>query len=249
MGAASGIVAIAVLAMERIGWPNGVNDPMLRLAARGHWRYGRWAVGAALLGLLPTQICYLALTGLADAGATGALRAVSNLILPLIQINIALGALLLPALSSSVSSDDSPRERRLLFGGSMALIAFPAVVGAVLALFTEPLLRFCYGERYNGYGWLVRAIALVPVLLGATMLVNSWLAARRRQDAVFYSSLSSAIAAATLGVGLTWHDQLRGAALGVLVSIAVALVVSLVFARGEQENTALARASAGGRAA
>lgn len=237
MGGVSLIVAVGLLARERWTFPLRSPDATISEVARDHWNYARWAVASGLLGLLPSQLCYLVLpAATGDVEASGALRATSNLILPLIQANIAVGALLLPALSATstptASVDAAHRRRRLLFAAVGACVLIPAVAWVTLGLLGEPLLRLCYGDQYAHFGWLVWAIGAVPPLMGASLVLNCWLQSIRRQDAVFYSSLASAVTAATLGVALTWHDQLRGAAVGVCASIAVAIVISAAFAFG-----------------
>ncbi|MDW8262480.1 MAG: oligosaccharide flippase family protein [Phycisphaerales bacterium] len=219
---ASGVLLVGL----RLVWPPRVRAPILRRAARAHWEYGRWAVGSAFLGLLPTQLCYLVLPEFHGIESSAGLRAISNLVLPLIQMNIAFAAVLLPAMSRHRGT---PQALRVTLAGLAALVILPLVGWGALVALGKPLLQLCYGPLYSNLAGVVWIVAATPVVLGLSMLINMMLQTRGRQDAVFYATLASAIVAATAGVALVWLDEVRGAAVGVNLSLFVAVVVGGAF--------------------
>lgn len=223
MAAASAVAAIVLMAGMPMESPH---FGMKRRVRAAHLNYGRWAVAAGFLGLLPTQLCYLVLPEFAGVESAGALRAISSLILPFIQLNIAISGILLPALSKHRNTSHG---RRIGLAGAGAMVVAPLAGGIFLAMFAEILLKLCYGDLYIEFTWLLRIIAIAPALLGLNMLLNMHLQTRGRQDAVFYASLASAIFAATIGVAMIAYDGLRGAAVGVNLGVVVGVVVSSVF--------------------
>lgn len=223
LAVASVVATLTLLLPARIAWPGGWGDPIVREVARTHWSYGKWAMASGFLGMLPTQLCYLVLPEFSGVESAGALRAVSNLILPLIQINIALGGILMPAMARHRGTRHG---RRITLAAAATTVLVPLVAWVMLGLLAEPLLALCYGESYAGFGWLVWMIGMTPALLGFSTLLNMILQARGRQDGVFYATLASALFAATAGVGLIAYDGLRGAAAGVNLSLVVATLVA-----------------------
>jgi O-antigen/teichoic acid export membrane protein len=229
---ANGVAALAATLFLLVGlpvcWPGRRDNGVMHRVTAEHWDYGRWAIASGFLGLLPTQVCYLVLPEVSGVESSAALRAVSNLIVPLIQVNIALSAILLPAVARHRGT---PHARRLVTAGAAALVAAPLAAWLVLGGFADLLLRLCYGDRYAAYAWLVWIIGVTPALLGLATLLNIVLQSRGRQDAVFYASLAAALFSLTLGVVLIWHDGLRGAAIGVNASLVAGIVVAIACLR------------------
>lgn len=229
---ATGLSALAAALFLLVGlpvrWPGRTDAGLMHNVAAEHWSYGRWAIASGFLGLLPTQLCYLVLSEVSGVESSAALRAVSNLIVPLIQVNIALSAILLPAVARHRGT---PHARRLVAAGAAALVVAPLAAWLVLGGFADLLLRLCYGDRYADYGWLVWIIGVTPALLGLATLLNIVLQSRGRQDGVFYASLAAALFSLTFGVGLIWQDGLRGAAIGVNVSLVAGIGVAIACLR------------------
>ena len=72
------------------------SQPILVIA--DHWRYGRWACATSMLMWVPLNFFFVVLSIAVSFQASATLKALSNLALPLLQVNAALGALLLPAM-------------------------------------------------------------------------------------------------------------------------------------------------------
>jgi O-antigen/teichoic acid export membrane protein len=111
MGVAGVISGAWILARLRSTGPATADlAPSRHEVYREHWHYGRWSLASSGLSWVPGNVYYLLLPAFAGLEAAGAVRAVSNLVLPVLHLNAALGILLLPALSS-VAADRSRFDR------------------------------------------------------------------------------------------------------------------------------------------
>ena len=186
------------------------SDAPLMPVVADHWRYGRWAFATALLMWVPLNFFFVVLSVLVNFEASAALKAISNLVLPLLQTNAALGALLLPAMV--VRARNRERFKKLL-RLSLALFAAGAVFySVVVGLFSSGLVHLLYGGRYDSQTNLLRPLLLIPILDGAMIVLASALRALERPDRVFWAQLAVAIFVLTVGVGATQLSGLRGAA-------------------------------------
>jgi O-antigen/teichoic acid export membrane protein len=114
---------------------------------RGLFTFSRWLIGAMLLGALTSNLDVLALTYLAGAAPAGLYNAGRTLTLPLAFAGGALGAVLLPRLSSMM---DRARVGRSVRRMTLAAAGGGAVAVLALAGAAPLLLRLVYGAQYDG---------------------------------------------------------------------------------------------------
>ncbi|MCC6422621.1 MAG: oligosaccharide flippase family protein [Phycisphaerales bacterium] len=228
MGGASLVVGIWLAYQEGVRSPWKLDKPLLKEAATEHGRYGRWAMASGLVGFVPAYVYYLILPLVANLQQSGALRALTNLVMPLLQANVALCILLLPRLVRCRGTPHFARTARnamfILVGASTAYYLF-------IAIFHEPIRHLVYGDKFAEYSFLLWLIGLQPILTAATGVLDVVVASHERPDYVFYSCLASAIAAVTLGAGLTWQWGVAGVTVAVLINFLIHLIVIAILAR------------------
>ena len=197
-------------------------DPegLQRLAMEDHWRYGRWAMMTGMLGWVPGNIVYLLLPVWHGLEMAAVLRALNNLIMPVLQIKIALFALLLPVLVRLRQSD---YPRMLQIARNVALASTLAAIGywVVIGLFATTVVDFLYAFHYTGYANLIWALGVLPVItiwMGtATVLLRTM----ERPDLIMRAHLFVAILSIFFGVFIVW-------VLGLIGGIALLLSVSIL---------------------
>jgi O-antigen/teichoic acid export membrane protein len=190
---------------------------------RDHWSYGRWAVASSGLSWIPGNIYSILLPAFAGLEAAGALKALLNLVMPIMHANSALSTLLIPALAAV---RERPDFNRLVRRGLTAFAAGSLAYWFVLTAFREPIIALLYGGRYGNTTSLVPLVALLP-LSGACMAVlGSALRVLERPQHVFWAYVISVVATLTIGVPLTAGWGLTGAAAGLLLSSVVTAVAS-----------------------
>jgi O-antigen/teichoic acid export membrane protein len=194
---------------------------------RVHWVFSRWTLGANLAQWLRSNVYFfvLPLQGGLEAGA--ALRALSNLIMPLAQPLAALSPLLLPAFARARSRSNF-RATVARVGGLLgaAALAYWLLLGA----FGETVFRWVYAGKYVEHANLVWAIGFIPVSSGIGAAVGTALRAVERPDRDFWATAVSAGLALVIGAPLTMHWGVTGAVTGLTISyVAVTALLSAAF--------------------
>ncbi|MEM6334914.1 MAG: hypothetical protein AAF752_00005, partial [Bacteroidota bacterium] len=126
-----------------------------------HWAYGRWASATGMLEWVPGYLSFLILPVAATIAASGALKALQNFIMPVVQVYAALSVLLIPVLVRARRNDTFWQTT---FGMLGLMSAGTFVYWMVLGFFGEPLMLWLYqGEfmEYAGLLWWVGALPFV----------------------------------------------------------------------------------------
>lgn len=224
MGAASLLSVVWLLARLRVQAPPLDGGPMRREIAHDHWNYGSWAIGSRLLKWVPQNLAFLLLPAFAGLGASGALRALTTLLMPAVQINSAFSTILLPTFVRSRNRPGFGRQVWLftgLLGGAAVLYWL------LLGFFGDELTRLLYGVQYADYAGLFWLLGLSPVLVVLKEQISSALRALERPDRVFRASVAPTVFYLTAGVGMMALWGLVGAIVAGLLNAAatVALLV------------------------
>jgi O-antigen/teichoic acid export membrane protein len=154
------------------------------------------------------------------------LRAYSNLVMPFLQANLAMGMLILPLL---VRSRGTPRFNRIVLFGLAALSGAPIVLALILGAFPTQALNLLYNGTYPTNTDLMWAIAIHPVASGAFVVFHTALQSHQKPQFVFYASAVAAFAALIIGWPLAETYGATGAAIGMAVAFTVNALVSAFF--------------------
>jgi O-antigen/teichoic acid export membrane protein len=189
------------------------------------WVFGRWLVAATILYAMGVQIQILLAAVLLGLGSAGIWRAVQNFALPMIQSITAVAVLGLPTLSREFGARNFAALRRKGLWITLLLTAAAVAYEAALLIFSGPLERLLYGNKFSSYVWLIPVVGLVPILTaietGFSLIVRSL------QRPVFYLVYNASMAGAGIIFApiliLAWG--LAGAALSQIVVALVSLAV------------------------
>lgn len=188
-----------------------------------HWRYGRWAAATSVLMWVPLNFFFVVLSVLVNFEASATLKALSNLVLPLLQANAALGSLLLPAM---VTRARNHYQFRKLLRLALALFALGAFVYSLsIGALSHLLVHLLYGGRYDAQASLLWLLLLIPVLDGAMVVLANALRSLERPDRVFWAQLAVAIFVLVAGVAATRASGLWGAACGIVLADLLGTVI------------------------
>jgi O-antigen/teichoic acid export membrane protein len=180
-----------------------------------HWNYGRWATGTSLLMWVPLNFFFIVLSIFVNLEASAELKALSNLILPLLQTNAAIGALLLPALASSARNGQRVETlvRKSLITLSLSAIGFSLVVG----ILHRQLVHLLYAGKYDPQAGLLCLLLLIPILDALLTVLANALRALERPNQVFWSYLAGATSTMVAGLVLASCSGTAGAVTGILM--------------------------------
>ncbi|MBI3609170.1 MAG: hypothetical protein HY204_00505 [Nitrospirae bacterium] len=215
MAAVSLLVSAGCLYRFRKRGRHAASIPELRSAGviSDHWRYGRWAVLTAIAMWIPANIYYALLPARFGLESTAMLRALMNLMYPLLHTMIALVLLLIPILVRQRERNGLPKVKRTV--QQLIALFLPAGVLylALLVALRVPILHFLYADRYNNVSaWAVVWIGTLPITGGIACMLGAALRSLERPRLIFWSYLASAIVAVSAGIPITLHYGVSGAA-------------------------------------
>lgn len=210
MAGASGAAGV-VIAM-RLGIPLRRADdrPLAREARREHRRYGSWSTGTGALEWFHGFLPFLLLPVWYGLEETGQLRALFNLVLPVLHVFHALALLLLPILVRSRADGTFKKTATLISAGMGSLALVYALVILLLGPWAMDLL---YDGKYNGVSNLLWLVALLGPILAVSNVAQALLRSQERPEAVFVARAGASGVAATVGAACVWSFGVMGALL------------------------------------
>ena len=180
-----------------------------------HWGYGRWALAAGALSWVPGNLYFVALPVFHGLEATASFKALTNLVMPILHFNGALGQLLVPGMVRA-------REARSLgrfTTSSLGILAVPALAYWCLLIGGGPaLVGWLYGGKYPEINPLLPWLGLVPLLAVFSNVLGARLRAQERPRVLALAYGVSAAGAASVGLALVWLLGLAGAVAATLLA-------------------------------
>jgi O-antigen/teichoic acid export membrane protein len=216
-----GVVAIAVAWLLLRGQTAGApahGEASLRERFGPHIDYARWAVPTSALTWAPANLPYLVLPIWGGLSTSGDFRALTTLVMPMLQTNYALGQMLLPGFSRHRGRSVLVRTVRTAYVGTVGLALMFWVAIAVAG---TPLLEWLYGGKYSGVSEQIIVIGALPILTGVVTVQQALIRARQQPRLVFWAYAAATLSSVAIGTPLTYWFGLRGAIAGVLVSYGV----------------------------
>jgi O-antigen/teichoic acid export membrane protein len=230
--AGSGVVSgLWLLGRLRAEFRGKESDVELKRVMADHWNYGRWATATAVVMWVPLNFFFVVLSVYVNFEASASLKALSNLVLPLLQANAALAALLLPAM---VARGGNRAQFEKLLRSALCLFAAGAFVySLVVGIFSRPLVHLLYNGRYDSHASSLRLLLAIPILDGVLVVLACALRSLARPDRVFWGYLGIALFVLSGGVVATQASGLRGAVTALIFAelLGVAILAAGIFAQ------------------
>jgi len=227
MGISSLVVGLWLMARLGTEKPEDAKH-MMADVTRVHWDYGKWACGTQAVLWAQRNIYYLILPASKSLAASGALRAMMNLTLPLTQATTALAYLLIPIL---VRSRKDGTFQKMLYLSLGFFMAAGAVYGLLLGTFHHSLVKIVYHGNFLDYSYLLWIVGASLFFGGVVDVVGSALRALERPDQMFWSNIWSSVAALSVGLTCMYFWGVMGAAIGLTVSSAIKALAMWIFYR------------------
>ena len=232
--AGASLAAATVIALRLRVPMRPVRDPVLAADVYGRHRdYGGWAAGTGILEWYNGFLPFLLLPLWAGLAETGGLRALYNLVLPVIHVFHAFAHLLIPVFVRAREEGQLRRRAGLIGGG---IVGIAAVYALSLAVLGAPVLSWLYEGKYDAYAPLLWIIGLLPFALAVSNLAQAVLRSQERPQAVFGARAGAAGVASTLGAALTFFLGVAGALLSnLLAAMTEALLMSRSLRKSRSE--------------
>ena len=113
----------------------------------------------------------------------------------------------------------------------MVLAGGPLLYWLALGLFSRQVIHLVYAGKYDAYAPLMWVIGFQPVISGMCGVYGSLLRANQKMNAVFCAGLVAAVAAVTLGIGMTIKFGLAGVCWSIVLSYALHHLTLWLFSR------------------
>ncbi|HMP39506.1 MAG TPA: oligosaccharide flippase family protein [Roseiflexaceae bacterium] len=210
---------------------HGIGRQVLGDAWQQNWRYGRWLFGSAVSSWGSSQVYFIIVAALLSPEAT-ALMAASRNILGVTHIfllgleNFVPTTLTHVLLKEGVDAMKRWLQRFTLIGAFlMGAYCLAAVV------FADPLMQLLFGPQYANTAMVVAIISLsyfISFFYRPPMIALRVLGAPR---SIFVANLIAALVTIVVAGGLVSYGGINGAAIGLVVTQLVILLVSQIALR------------------
>ncbi|HMJ42380.1 MAG TPA: hypothetical protein VK522_08885 [Pseudolabrys sp.] len=229
LGSAAAILVIMLAGVGRLTKIRPINVTWL---AAQIWSSSRWLAPAAVVSWVITWGMFPIIAAVSGSAAAGVVRALQNLLTPVVQFNAALNLAILPRVADKVADHGESYARKFAI---RATVIFTATVSAYCALILATahiILPAIYKKpEIAASAFLLWPLALAIICEGARIASSMSLLAMRRARIVFLARLVALAAFAVTGislsyfmgyVGIMWANAL-GTAAGTAVVVSAAL--------------------------
>jgi len=229
LGSAAAILVIMLAGVGRLTKIRPINVTWL---AAQIWSTSRWLAPAAVVSWVITWGMFPIIAAVSGSAAAGVVRALQNLLTPVVQFNAALNLAILPRVADKVADHGESYARKFAI---RATVIFTATVSAYCALILATahiILPAIYKKpEIAASAFLLWPLALAIICEGARIASSMSLLAMRRARVVFLARLVALAAFAATGIGLSyfmgyvgimWANAL-GTAAGTAVVVRAAL--------------------------
>ena len=221
---------ISVLATMNVWRFKGTKIRAMEMAAN-HWKYGRWALCTAIIQWFPGNIYFALLPKWMGLEETGALRALMNIAMPVLQAITALSMLLLPSLVRQRRAGPAGMNRTMM-GYLLLFFCGAGVYACAICLLKERVFQLVYSGKYSAYAGLPLVLAaLLPFGSTFTAVLANGLRALESPNRLFWCYLASSLSALTIGLPLASVKGVTGALIGMHVSAVLTITMMLVLYR------------------
>ena len=213
MGVASMASIIAIYRGLPKPGPAGREPELFHDVVARHWNYTRWIIGGNALAWIPQSTCYLLLPVHGGLPEAAALKALINLVMPLLQTYWALAGILVPAL---VRARGRASFRQIVLVVLCLWSGGALLYWLLLGSFNRPVIHYLYNGRYDSDAGLLWIAGMIPLLCAGELMLNSVLRSREQPEQIFWASVLSSLCALSLGLILIFTSGVRGAVLALL---------------------------------
>ena len=208
---AFGSLAAGLLGVIQIreSWTRAGLD--VRGVLRANWSFGRWVSGGSIANWAALEIYPILSAGMISFAAAGAFRALQNLVAPIHVLLRTIDTFLTPRAARRFKSGGWGGLRALL-SRVYWLSVLPAIaLLAGVSLFSAPLMRFLYGEKYAGYSGMLPLLALAYGLWFAYAPLQACLKAIPWTRPVFLANALATLSIFSIGLLAIHYLGLAGA--------------------------------------
>lgn len=183
-----------------------------------HWRYGRWALAAALLAWIPQNLIYFMLSYWGSLADSGAFRAIMNFEMPILHLYSVVMLLALPRFVSIASTYNYKRLNFNIIILAMVLALLALLYSLFLFWLGEPIFLKVYHGNYANSAYLASILSIFLIFASFTSVFSSAFRALQAPHKIFQITALSTSISLVVSIFLVYRFQILGATVAVIVS-------------------------------
>ena len=228
MGFASLVSGLVMLYQLNAALDPATGQPSFRETWKKHWEYGRWALGACVVGWVPNYVYVPVVSSFSGLAAAGELRALMNLAAPVLQTYAALSMLFLPLAARIQDQGGKEAAEKLMRRLAALFVTGSLVYWAILLPMRIPVFHFLYNGKYIEASYLVPFFALETTIWSASLGPAILLRAMEAPRALFVANLAASVVAIVFGIPATKYFGLVGVVWSMIVANSLYVVVAFI---------------------
>lgn len=225
------MAATAVVLCAGIGNPMRIRIVNVKWLAAQIWNSGRWLAPAAAISWLMNWGIFPLVAAFSGPGAAGIVRALQNLLTPIVQFNSALNLALLPHVADKVADNGDAYARSFALRATLGFAALVLIYCATVLAAAPLLLPLIYRKpEIAASAQLLWPLSFGIVWEASRVAASMSLLATRRTRIVLVARLLSLAVFGLGGAGLGWTAGLPGLLWGNAIATAVGAAIVIVAA-------------------
>lgn len=224
-GVAAGMLLVHLLRKDHLALASLL---VSRDVLRQNWVYGRWLLFSAALYWLSGNAYFVVTGTLLSLEDVAALKALQNLINPVLQILMAMNLLFFPWAARRYDQHGAGTLMRDLGVFTVLLVGFSTMFLLLMIVLGKPVFVLLYNDRFADSRWLLPGMALIPVL---TSVISIWIMGLKIIGKTLFVPIVDAVGAVvtlTAGLWLVTTYALKGAVGGLILSAGLRIPVLLL---------------------
>jgi O-antigen/teichoic acid export membrane protein len=198
-----------------------------------HWNYGKWVTGSAFVSWLSNLVLLPLIGMMIGLSQAGIFRAMQNTVTPLQQTLTAISLLFLPRLSArkyTFPSNDSKSVKLMVAG----ILSIALIYVGLICIFNRQVVMFLYNQKsdFLQYYWLIYFLGVYSMLDACGLGAGLILRASKKPQSIFFAQTGAAIVLISASLILIPNFLLKGAAIALVISSIISLVITMLFFRG-----------------
>ena len=175
------------------------------------WRSGRWLVAAATAAWISNWGLFPLIAAISGPGTAGVVRALQNLLTPIVQFNAALNLTILPRVADKVADIGDHYGRSFVLRGTAVFTTIVLAYCAVILLAAHWILPTIYRKpEISAAAYLLWPLVISTVLESVRLASSMALVATRRTRLVFIARFIATISFFAAGIALTYRMGFEG---------------------------------------
>ncbi len=228
MGFAALVSGIVMLFQLNAALDPATGRPTFRDTWKRHWEYGRWALGACVVGWVPNYVYVPVVSSFSGLAAAAELRALMNLAAPVLQTYAALSMLFLPFAARVQDEGGRAAASSLTKKLAALFVAGALAYWAVIIPLRLQIFHLLYAGKYSDSAYLVPFFAIETIVWSASLGPAILLRAMEAPRALFFANLAASGVALIFGIPATRYFGLRGVVASMIFANAVYVVVAFI---------------------